>query len=50
MAMPDAAEVTGDGRHVVGLIQASAEWDAPGATCDDCLRRLDTRIIHYDDA
>ena len=50
MAMPDAAEVTGEGRHVVGLIQASAEWDAPGATCDNCLRRLDTRIIHYDDA
>jgi hypothetical protein len=49
MAMPDAAEVTGDGRHVVGLMQTSAEVDAPGMACDDCGRLLDTHVILYDD-
>ena len=49
MAMPDAAEVTGDGRHVVDLVQTSAEMSAPGVPCDECGRTLDTHVIHYDD-
>jgi len=49
MAMPDASEVTGDGRHVVDLVQTSAEMGAPGMPCDGCGRLLDTHVIHYDD-
>ena len=49
MSMPDAAEVTGDGRHVVDLVQTSAEMGAPGMPCGECDRLLDTHVIHYDD-
>lgn len=48
MPMPDAAEVTGDGRHVVDLVQTSAEFGAPGYRCDDCGDLLATHLIHFD--
>jgi len=49
MDMGDAAEVTGDGRHVVDLVQTSAEVGAPGMPCDECGRLLDTHVIHGGD-
>jgi len=48
MSMPDAAEVFGDGRHVVNFIQTSTVASEPGIRCDECGRFLNTHIIHRD--
>jgi hypothetical protein len=38
-----------DGRGFgVGVISGMDEWDAPGPSCDVCLRRLDVSIIKYE--
>ena len=47
-AYDDEGRTITDGRGFgVGVLSGFDEWDAPGASCDVCSRRLRTNIIHY---
>lgn len=43
------AETWDENGFGVGVISGFSEWDAPGASCDCCFKRLNTNIIHYED-
>ena len=50
-AFDDEGRSITDGRGFgVGVISGFDEWDSPGASCDVCMRRLDTNIIEYEAA
>ena len=44
-AHPDNTELH---EYSYDYISAMSEWDYPGATCEECLKTLDTDIIFYD--
>jgi len=44
-AHPDGTDLH---EYSYDYVSCMEEWDAPGASCESCHRRLDTSIIRYD--